>query len=341
MRLAGLPAILATIAGFVVAGVVGFGIAFGMGLLFAWIRSTETGSYLGAAVVLAVVSLLGLVVIQEVVERLLDRFVGGPPYPELARSEHELWADCPEPPDLDRRTLGWVVLWFLVLAGAFYARQWGGFAAILLVGFAAEWMSRNQFRFYVTTARVVIASRFPRPKHVFIEIASLDHISLAELPGGLGTLTLVVSVTSDAAPGVRHHRLPRLKEAAKAKNLIESTKEVLAVIACECMQPTQWRCEEDGRSLGTDMTNGRYGEVWLHPCDKCGRHWLFYRVEYESFSESGRWYRALIPPEVAKTVTAETAAAALAASEYRVFGGSYFRVAGRAVLGPGYMPVDI
>ena len=48
----------------------------------------------------------------------------------------------------------------------------------------------------------------------------------------------------------------------------------------------------------------------------------------------------MIQPEVAQTVTPETAADALEKAEYRIRGGSYYRTAGRAELGPGFVCVD-
>ncbi len=48
--------------------------------------------------------------------------------------------------------------------------------------------------------------------------------------------------------------------------------------------------------LGTDDV---YAEVSVDHCKQCGRDWLYYHLEYESFTGSGRWYRGLIGPEVA------------------------------------------
>jgi hypothetical protein len=101
------------------------------------------------------------------------------------------------------------------------------------------------------------------------------------------------------------------------------------------------RCEDEGRSLGTDLTNGRYGEVWVHTCPHCQRIWLFYRAEFEAFTGSGRWYRAVITPETAAAVTPETAAQAIARSDYRVFGGSFFNTPGKVSIGPGPVYADL
>jgi hypothetical protein len=111
--------------------------------------------------------------------------------------------------------------------------------------------------------------------------------------------------------------------------------------ACDCLEPKLGRCERDGRNLGTDLTNARYGEVWLWTCEGCGRIWLFYRVEYESFTASGRWFRAVVSKETAEKVTPETAADTIARSDYRILGGSYFDTPGRIERGQGRVPVDL
>jgi len=110
--------------------------------------------------------------------------------------------------------------------------------------------------------------------------------------------------------------------------------------SCDCLRPVLGRCEYDGRQVGVDMTNCRYGEVWRHTCDRCGRIWLFYRVEYEAFTASGRWYRAVISRETADAVTPETAADAIARSDYRIRGGSYFNSPGEIDAGPEPVLVD-
>jgi hypothetical protein len=78
------------------------------------------------------------------------------------------------------------------------------------------------------------------------------------------------------------------------------------------------------RDLGEDPTNGRYGEARIETCLDCGRRWLHYAVEYESFSRSGRWFRALVSDAVAAKATARKAIAIIQASKLRFAGGSYF-----------------
>ena len=80
---------------------------------------------------------------------------------------------------------------------------------------------------------------------------------------------------------------------------------------------------------------------WGNPDETFSEKGLFYRVEYESFTASGRWYRAVISRDAAENVTPETAAETIARSEYRIFGGSYFNTPGQIELGPGPVDVDL
>lgn len=108
---------------------------------------------------------------------------------------------------------------------------------------------------------------------------------------------------------------------------------------CGCLNPsagsyTDFECVRD---VGLDPTNNRYGEVRVDRCRSCGRLWLHYHVEYPAFSQSGRWYRGIVTPDVAAAVTPQGAVAILEALEFRLHGGSYFREAGRST---GRMLVD-
>ncbi|TCG08690.1 hypothetical protein BZM27_10510 [Paraburkholderia steynii] len=79
---------------------------------------------------------------------------------------------------------------------------------------------------------------------------------------------------------------------------------------------------------GIDKTNSRYGEVTLSRCQHCSTAWLRFFIEYESFSHSGRWYRAPVPCEREIEVTAERAIEMLNSLEPRFAGGSYFNSEG-------------
>jgi len=91
--------------------------------------------------------------------------------------------------------------------------------------------------------------------------------------------------------------------------------------------------------IGIDETNGRFGEVSIHICKSCQSKWLRYFVEYEAFSESGRWYRGLISDEVANTVTPENAVEILEGLDWYYRGGSYFKTDGQK--GSGRVSVDL
>ncbi len=43
------------------------------------------------------------------------------------------------------------------------------------------------------------------------------------------------------------------------------------------------------RDVGVDETEGKFADVSVRRCDRCGRLWLCYFVEYEAFTASGRW----------------------------------------------------
>jgi len=103
---------------------------------------------------------------------------------------------------------------------------------------------------------------------------------------------------------------------------------------CRCMTPPFDFLDYDSQSLGVDETNGRFGEVTIETCKACGSKWLHYSVEYPSFSESGRWYRGLVTPEIFKLITPERAPELLASLPWHFSGGSYFRTTGRRGTGP-------
>jgi len=103
---------------------------------------------------------------------------------------------------------------------------------------------------------------------------------------------------------------------------------------CACMTPPFNYKDFDKHAVGVDTAKGRYGEVAIETCHHCGSLWLTYFVEYEAFSGSARWYRGLISPEVAETVTAENAVSILDGLDWHFAGGSYFDSTGRKGTGP-------
>src|SRR5690349_793813 len=102
--------------------------------------------------------------------------------------------------------------------------------------------------------------------------------------------------------------------------------------ACECLAlgPRSF----DEAFVGVDHTRGRFGDVNVRTCRACGRRWLHYHVEYEAFTASGRWYTALLPDGAEADLTPEAAIPLLERLPWHVYGGSYFRTAGRHGTGP-------
>jgi hypothetical protein len=108
---------------------------------------------------------------------------------------------------------------------------------------------------------------------------------------------------------------------------------VTEAVSCACEQKGTQHARFE-RRIGCDETRGRYADVDLHRCQDCGRRWLRYFVEYESYPALGRWACGLISPEDAERVTPEAAAAYLENLPWYVFGGSYFYGAVRRKSGP-------
>lgn len=107
--------------------------------------------------------------------------------------------------------------------------------------------------------------------------------------------------------------------------LSESSEIPVTGSACLCTQlPQPYDHYQDIRFIGSDETEGRFGEVRLKQCKRCGRYWLHYFVEYEPLSESGRYFMGEIPVETAETMTPETAIPYLESLDWHLYGGSYF-----------------
>lgn len=103
---------------------------------------------------------------------------------------------------------------------------------------------------------------------------------------------------------------------------------------CRCIRPPFRYLDYETVSLGVDETGGRCGEVTVETCKACGSIWLRYFVEYEFFSESGRWYRGQVTREMIESLTPEQAPELLARLPWYFYGGSYFRTLGRKGSGP-------
>ena len=130
--------------------------------------------------------------------------------------------------------------------------------------------------------------------------------------------------------------------AKKRPSLVSNTlgNSFMSINECECKEPRLWDCEDKGEYVGLDMTNSRHGEVWLYQCPNCSSNWLFYRVEYPSYSQSGRWFRAIISAEAAMNIMPQDAEVLINSSNYRVIGGSYFGSSGVIRTGPEKLPFD-
>lgn len=103
---------------------------------------------------------------------------------------------------------------------------------------------------------------------------------------------------------------------------------------CLCMTPPFDYRDFETTPLGVDETKGRNGEVSVETCKACGSLWLRYFVEWEWFSESGRWYRGLVTSELVESLKPEQAPELLSSLPWYFYGGSYFRTRGRKGSGP-------
>jgi hypothetical protein len=96
------------------------------------------------------------------------------------------------------------------------------------------------------------------------------------------------------------------------------------VESCTCFQPPFAYKQFDRTHLGVDPQQGRYADVSLDRCHTCGRLWLHYHFEFEAETASGRWYRGLLPWDIALNVAAPTSASVLEGLPWYFAGGSYF-----------------
>ena len=110
-------------------------------------------------------------------------------------------------------------------------------------------------------------------------------------------------------------------EVAKRLTLVAET--------CRCMTPPFDHRDFVREELGVDEARGRFADVAIERCIRCGRAWLRYQYEIEAFSGSGRWYRGLLTPEQVARVTPANALEILAELPWHLYGGSYFGTTGR------------
>lgn len=94
---------------------------------------------------------------------------------------------------------------------------------------------------------------------------------------------------------------------------------------CNCLNESMGMNEyKKVRFIGIDETNGRFGEVNLWQCKTCGRLWLHYFVEFESFRASERYFMGLISQEASDTLLPSEAVEYLNKLDWHLYGGSYF-----------------
>lgn len=111
----------------------------------------------------------------------------------------------------------------------------------------------------------------------------------------------------------------------------------LDVASCSCLSGRHRATDFAERFVGTDAASGRFGEVSILTCRRCGRRWLRYAWECEGFTASGRWGVGSVSPDVAASATAGTALATLEALAWYFVGGSYFGSGVHKVRGPGFL----
>jgi hypothetical protein len=91
--------------------------------------------------------------------------------------------------------------------------------------------------------------------------------------------------------------------------------------------PLDYR-DYDRTEVGVDDTNGYYPEISIQRCIHCSRVWLHYYIESEGYPRSGRWYRGVITPLQAESVTVAGALAILAGLSWHLYGGGHYGTTG-------------
>lgn len=93
---------------------------------------------------------------------------------------------------------------------------------------------------------------------------------------------------------------------------------------CECQNPQSKNSQFERNFLGIDEQKGRFGEVSIDTCKACQSKWIYYFVEYEAFSKSGRWFRALINSKDIDKITPLNAVDFFDENSFCIAGGSYY-----------------
>lgn len=108
---------------------------------------------------------------------------------------------------------------------------------------------------------------------------------------------------------------------------------------CICEQPPFLFSNFNIVELGVDETSGRFANVVIETCKHCKQKWIKYSVQYESFSESGRWYKGKVKESKAKSITPQNTIDYLEKLDAYFYGGSYFKSEGKE--GKGKLDVDL
>ena len=117
--------------------------------------------------------------------------------------------------------------------------------------------------------------------------------------------------------------------------MVEERADLQGDASCNCESPdARYQQFRSWRILPCDDTDGRFGDVSILECIDCRQLWLRYAVEYEGFSNSGRWARGKIEDARARGIRSGEAVDFLAGLPSYLYGGSRF---GKAGTGSGAM----
>ena len=103
---------------------------------------------------------------------------------------------------------------------------------------------------------------------------------------------------------------------------------------CPCLEGEVFFQNFERREFGYGPD---FGEVSVNKCKRCGRYWLEYFIEYESFTGAGRWFRGILAPDTATSVKPSEVITTLENLEWYFRGGSAF--GGRVIKTSGPLKV--